>query len=206
MAPEHAELLSSIGGVEAMAAMLRRVRADRVLSPEQLAARIRYPVRLIVRLEAGEVPDPSIATATALARGCEVSVALFVASFALPRGEPLPWPREHLPSRHGQDGPIPGARGLGAMLRELRLSRDWSQRELAARTGVAPTYLSSMERGTVQRPRLLTLTRISHAFASSAPAQVAHLTRLAQAYAGEIDAPPLRRLGRDRLSARDRRS
>lgn len=47
-------------------------------------------------------------------------------------------------------------------LREVRLSRLWSQRELAQRAGVAERTIISIERG--QRPpRLLTMRRIADA-------------------------------------------
>lgn len=36
------------------------------------------------------MPEPSVLTATMLARACEVSVSLLAASYALPAHEPLP--------------------------------------------------------------------------------------------------------------------
>jgi ribosome-binding protein aMBF1 (putative translation factor) len=57
---EQDELAQSIGGVRALAAMLRRVRADRDLSPEQLAARLQRSVAYVSALESARAPDPTL--------------------------------------------------------------------------------------------------------------------------------------------------
>jgi transcriptional regulator with XRE-family HTH domain len=189
MSNDHGDLLASIGGTGAVAAMLRRVRQDRALSVAQVAARIERPASYVERLEAAELPEPSVLTATLLARGCEVSVSLFAASFALPLEDPLPWPREHRPTRRVRQRAIPGARALGATLRELRLHRNWSQLELASRAGMSPSHVGAIERGTVRSPLLLTVARLGRAFATTTPAQIAHASHLAQSYAGELEAP-----------------
>ncbi len=36
---------------------------------------------------------------------------------------------------------------FGERLRQLRLARDWTQEELAARSGLHPTYVGGVERG-----------------------------------------------------------
>jgi transcriptional regulator with XRE-family HTH domain len=56
----------------------------------------------------------------------------------------------------------PTARSLGQVLRQLRLSRQLSQAELAAIIGVHRTYLSGIERGT-RNPTLHVLRRIADA-------------------------------------------
>jgi transcriptional regulator with XRE-family HTH domain len=196
---EQEDVAASIGGVVALAAMLRRVRADRAFSQEEVAARIQRPAGFVARLESADVPEPSVLTVALLASACEVSVSLFVASFALPTDDPLPWPREHRPPSRRRRATFPGARALGATLRELRYQRNWSQQELGARAGMSASHIGALERGAIQSPLLLTVARIGRGFATTPTAQVAHTTHLAQAYAGEIKAPPLRHMGRDRI-------
>jgi transcriptional regulator with XRE-family HTH domain len=209
---DDGELLASIGGLEGLAEMLRRVRADRGLSQDEIAAHVGRRRRFVEQIECARAPQNAhVLTVTLLARAGEVSVGLFVASFARPREDPLPWPREHQPPWHhaiirpgatfgdtyrdlSAHGAIAGAGALGATLRELRVrQRDWPQRELAARTGINQRYLSSLERGAVPFPLLLTLARLGRAFGATTAAQIAYATKLAQSYAGEIEAPPLGR-------------
>lgn len=206
------ELLASIGGLQGLGEMARRVRTDRGLSQEELAERMGRRKRFVEQLECARAPQNAhVLTVTLLARAGEVSVGLFVASFARPTEDPLPWPREHRPVRQHASirpgtslgatyrallaqGAIAGAEALGATLRELRVrGRDWPQRELAARTGMNQRSISCLERGTVPYPLLLTITRIGRAFGTTVAEQLAYTTQLAQAYAGEIDAPPLGR-------------
>ena len=209
---DDVELLSSIGGLDGLAEMLRRVRGDRGLSQEEVAERVGRRRRFVEQIECGRAPQNAhVLTVALLSRACEVSVGLFVASFARPREDPLPWPREHRSPRRAvsirpgatfgdtyrdllaQDA-IAGAPALGATLRDLRVrQRDWPQRELAARTGINQRYLSSLERGAVPYPLLLTLTRLGRACGATTAEQIAYTTRLAQTYAGEIEAPPLGR-------------
>lgn len=204
------ELLASVGGLQGLGEMVRRVRTDRGLSQPELADRIGRRKRFVEQIECARAPaNAHVLTVTLLAQAGEVSVGLFVASFARPREDPLPWPREHRPARQraslrpgtslGQtyrdlraQGAIAGAAALGATLRELRVrGRDWSQGELAARTGINQRSISCIERGTVPYPLLLTITRIGRAFGTTVAEQLAYTTQLAQAYAGEIEAPPL---------------
>jgi transcriptional regulator with XRE-family HTH domain len=187
------ELPASIGGPLAMAAMLRRVRHDRGLSEKELAARIDRPVSLVTRLEAAEITDPGLLTAAILARGCEVSVALFAVAFSLPVGEPLPWPREHQPALVGERiAHFPRTPAMGATIRDLRLRKGWTVLELAGRTGIHRNHLSAIERGAGQGVRLLTLTRIGYGFATSTAERLRYVALLAMSYAGEIEAPPAR--------------
>jgi len=188
------ELTRSIGGAVALAAMLRRVRADRDLTYEQLAARIYCTPAWIAALEIARSRDLTLATVSLLAHACEVSVALFVASFALPAGEPLPWPREH---RAPVDPPhvrLAGPVAFGATLREERLRLNWSTAALGERAGLHEGAVGRLERGHVAFPTLLVVTRLARALATTPSRQIAHAAQLAQTYAGEIPAPPLRRI------------
>jgi len=189
------ELARSIGGVGGLAAMLRRVRADRNLAPDVLALRMERPVSYVELLESARAPVPTLLTVSLLAYGCEVSVALFVASFALPIGEPLPWPREHRPPSEYPHVRVAGPRAFGATLREERYQLNWSTAELAARTGVDRSRIGKLERGQVPAPTLLTVTQLAHALAATTPRRIAYATQLAQSYAGEIPSPRLRRVG-----------
>ena len=143
--------------------------------------------------------SPNLLTVTLLARATEVSVALFVASFARPRTDSLVWPGEFVRLSHPA-GAIPGGAALGATLRQLRIDRNWSQERLGDRTRINPRILSSLERGTGLSPLVLTLTRIGRGFGDTAVEQVAIATQLAQSFAGEIPAPPLRRIYADRYA------
>lgn len=195
------ELPDTIAGIGGLAAMSIRLRAARGLSEAQLAAKVGRPARFVARIEASEVRAPTLLTAMLLARACEVSVTLFVASFALPREDPLPWPREHRPPERTPDA-VPGAAAMGATLRRLRLDRNWSQYDLAMRSGLSQSKISHLERGAGVAPRLLTVTRLSRAFAAVTALQISYAAQLAQAYAGEVEAPPLSGNQRDRLEPR----
>lgn len=186
------ELSRSIGGAEALAEMLRRVRHDRELSERDLALRLYRPVDFVVRLEAAQVADLDLWTAAKLARCCEVSISLLVVSFALPKLEPLPWPRDHRPGSTDIDAEeFPGGRAMGATLRELRLRQRWTIWQLAERSGIHASHIGRIERGGVASPGLLILVRFAHAFAALRAAQLACIALLAMSYAGEIPAPPL---------------
>lgn len=189
------ELSRSIGGVQALAAMLRRVRTDRDLTQGQLAKRIRYPAAYVVALETARRRAPTLLTASLLAYACEVSVSLFVVSFALPAGEPLPWPRERRPLADPAQVRLGGPRALGASLREARFALNWSIADLSVRSGLSRSTIGSLERGVVAAPALLTVTRLGRALAHTTPRQIEHASQLAQSYAGEIPAPKLRRVG-----------
>ncbi len=197
MTDEPDDLAESIGGVRALAAMLRRLRADRDLTEAQLAARIERPPDYIIALESARAAEPTLLTVALLASACEVSVSLFVASFALPLGSPLPWPREHHPADRTRVR-FAGARAFGATLRAERLRRHWSQAELGARAGVNRAMIGRLERGEISLPTLLMVTQLGRAFATSTASQIAHASRLAQSFAGEIHAPRLSRMQRDR--------
>jgi len=202
----HAELAQSIGGVHALAAMLRRVRADRRLSTEQLAARIERAPAYVSALESARVPDPTLLTAALLAQGCEVSVSLFVASFALPLGEPLPWPREHRPPGEHPPLRLAGPGALGATLRDERYRLNWSTGELAERAGLTRGEIGRLERGEVAAPALVTVTQLGRALATTTTRQVAHATQLAQSYAGEIPPRDCGVWGQNRISTSRRAS
>lgn len=49
---------------------------------------------------------------------------------------------------------------VGALIRERRKARGWSQQELAGRLDMAQTYLSRLERGEVELPQRATLERL----------------------------------------------
>jgi len=188
------DLAALIGGVHGLAAMLRRVRADRELTYEQLAERIDSAPALIDALESARWPDPTLATVSLLGYGCEVSVSLFVASFALPIGEPLPWPREHRPPSDPPHVRLAGPHAFGATLCEERYRLNWTQAYLGERAGLKEIEVGKLERGQVPAPALLTVTRLARALADTTPRQIAHATLLARSYAGEITARPLRKL------------
>jgi transcriptional regulator with XRE-family HTH domain len=188
------DLAQSIAGVRGLAAMLRRLRADRDFTQEQLATRLAWAVEYVTDLENARGPKPSLLTISLLAYGCEVSVSLFVASFALPIGEPLPWPREHRPLSDPPHVRLAGPRAFGATLREERYRLNWTQAYLAERAGLRHQETSKLERGSVVAPALLTVTRLARALADTTPRRIAHATQLARSYAGEIAAPPLRRV------------
>jgi transcriptional regulator with XRE-family HTH domain len=189
------ELAQSIGGAHALAAMLRRVRADRDLPVDLLALRIERPVSYVSALESARAPVPTLLTVALLAYGCEVSVSLFVASFALPLGDPLPWPREHRPPGEYPHVRLAGPRAFGATLREERYRLNWSTAELATRARVHRTRIGALERGQIAAPTLLTVTQLAYALGATTPRRIAYATQLAQSYAGEIRAPRLRRIG-----------
>lgn len=197
MSSGHDELLEEIGGGKAMGEMLGRVRHDRELSRAELARRAGRADAYLANLEAGRIAAPTLLTATTLARACDVSVGLLVASFALRRGEPLPWPREQRLRATAGDNGQGGAPALGATLRRMRIDRNWSQDEVAAKLTSRTSWVGSLERGEIKSPSLLTLVRLGRAFAAIPALQVAYAVRLAQSYAGEIESPPLYRLGRD---------
>lgn len=62
------------------------------------------------------------------------------------------------PPREGN----PPREGLGERISRLRRKRDWSQRELARRTGTRGSQISKYERGDYE-PRLEVLSRIAEA-------------------------------------------
>lgn len=194
MTDDADELARSIGGVGGLAAMLRRVRGDRDLTQQQLASRIQSTVAYVSSVESARTPDPTLLTVSLLAYGCEVSVSLFVASFALPIEAPLPWPREHRPPSDPPLVRLAGPRAFGATLRAERYRLNWSQAYLGERAGLTELVVGKLERGQVAAPALLDVTRLARALADTTPRQIAHATQLARSYAGEIPAPSLRRL------------
>lgn len=62
-------------------------------------------------------------------------------------------------SRHAND---PALLALGAAIRRCRQARGVSQEELAHRSAVDRSYMSSIERGG-QNPGVLTVVRVAHA-------------------------------------------
>jgi len=52
---------------------------------------------------------------------------------------------------------------LGANIRQLRDQKNWSQEELAVRTGLHRTYISSLERG-LRNPTIIVLEKIARAY------------------------------------------
>ncbi|MEQ1735808.1 MAG: helix-turn-helix transcriptional regulator [Rhodoglobus sp.] len=54
------------------------------------------------------------------------------------------------------------SRALGAVVREVRGRRGWSQEELSERAGLDRTYVSGLERG-LRSPNLRTLDRVAAA-------------------------------------------
>lgn len=56
---------------------------------------------------------------------------------------------------------------LGDKLKELRGQRDWTQQELAKRSGVKRGYLASIEAGLVKNPSALVFLRLASAFGIS---------------------------------------
>jgi transcriptional regulator with XRE-family HTH domain len=62
-------------------------------------------------------------------------------------------------SRHAND---PALLALGAAIRRCRQARGVSQEELAHRSAVDRSYMSSIERGG-QNPGVLTIVRVAHA-------------------------------------------
>ena len=52
---------------------------------------------------------------------------------------------------------------LGANIRQLRDQKNWSQEELAERTGLHRTYISSLERG-LRNPTVIVLEKIARAY------------------------------------------
>ena len=53
--------------------------------------------------------------------------------------------------------------GMGRKIAELRLLNGWSQKELAKRVLISPSYISRIEEGNIPRPRAKTLARIADA-------------------------------------------
>jgi transcriptional regulator with XRE-family HTH domain len=53
---------------------------------------------------------------------------------------------------------------FGSNVRALRLARNWTQAELAARIGVRPNYVTHIEAGRKRNPKLDTLCKLRHAF------------------------------------------
>lgn len=194
--PESAaELLSRIGGRDGLAEITTRVREDRGLSRTEFAARLGRNARFIEPIENGRgAADMYLSTVMLLAQAGEVSIGLFVASYARPKDDPLPWPREHRPPRRRRRQLDVAARAFGATLRHLRVRQmDWAQEDLAELSGLTQGYLSKLELGQVPKPRILTVTRLGRTFGSTPAEQIAYATQLAQSYAGEIDAPQLGR-------------
>jgi transcriptional regulator with XRE-family HTH domain len=120
---------------------------------------------------------------------------LFVASFALPIGDPLPWPREHRPPGNHPQVRLAGPTAFGATLRDERYRLNWSMADLGERAHLTTAEIGKLERGEVAAPTLLTVTQLGRALAATPRRQIAHATQLAQSYAGEIPAPRLRRVG-----------
>src|SRR5207248_1925289 len=71
---------------------------------------------------------------------------------------------------HGKGGCVRvGAQMVGPLIRARREARGLSQAELAARTGLAPAYISRIERGAVVRPRRATLQKLGSALGFRVP-------------------------------------
>lgn len=191
--PAPDALLATIGGTRAMGRMLERVRRDADLTPGQLATRIGRDTRLIRHLEAGKKSHPNVLLATQLAHACEASVALLVASFALPKDDPLPWPRKQWALPGARELQPAGADALGAAIREERLQRGWAQDDLGVLIGTDGSYVSAIEAGGPRRrPTFLTVIRFGYALAATTPERVAHAVFFARVYAGEVEGPPMR--------------
>lgn len=190
-------LLRLIGGREGIAEMTRRVREDRGLSRAEFAGRMGRRARFLEPIENGRgTRDMHLSTVMLLARAGEVSIGLFVASYARPKDDPLPWPREHRPPRQPARARQVrvAARALGATLRHIRVrQKNWPQQQLSDLSGMTQGYLSQLELGHVLAPRLLTVVRLGRTFGTTPAERIAYATQLAQSYAGEITAP---RLGR----------
>jgi transcriptional regulator with XRE-family HTH domain len=64
-----------------------------------------------------------------------------------------------MPSRHAND---PALVALGAAIRRCRRVQGVSQEELAHRSAIDRSYMSSIERGS-QNPGILSIIRVAHA-------------------------------------------
>ena len=58
---------------------------------------------------------------------------------------------------------------FGERLRQLRLARDWTQEELAARSGLHSTYVGGIERGE-RNVSLDNILKLAHALGEHPPA------------------------------------
>lgn len=68
----------------------------------------------------------------------------------------------HLPYRKGTVREVPGH--IGQRIKQLRLERGYSLTELAAKAGVAKSYLSNIERQVQSNPSMLFLQKIGKVF------------------------------------------
>ena len=76
------------------------------------------------------------------------------------------------------DGPPGGRAAFGHILRLLRASRRLSSRRAAALAGLAPSYLSRIERGKVSPPPEKTIARIARVLGSDPDDLVALSARI----------------------------
>lgn len=95
---------------------------------------------------------------------------------------------------------------VGERLREMRLSRGLSLRELGTRTGLSPTLLSQVERG-VTEPSLLTLRKLAGCFEESIVAlfadPAAPSVSISRPGHRSVLSAPLNQLGYERLTPGD---
>jgi transcriptional regulator with XRE-family HTH domain len=65
----------------------------------------------------------------------------------------------------GEAGPIIGQ--LGERIKELRIGRGWSLRQLARQSGISHTHVAQIERGEVKEPSVLKVVAIATTFGVS---------------------------------------
>jgi len=156
-------------------ATLRQYRQQRRLSQQALAVRTGIRRSYIGQIERG-LRNVSVLALLRLAHALDIPAAWLLARLDTRAPLALPVTYTPLPPRGAREVAVPDARTLfippgdqatllallGATLRQYRQQRRLSQRELAARTSLAASYICDIEQGQ-RNISVLSLVRIAEA-------------------------------------------
>ncbi len=169
-------------GLNRLASLCRRLRLSQGLTLEEAAERSDIDVRHVQLIEAG-TGNPTVATLVRVARGLGVGLDVLMGGKADGRGTGVseavsPYRAEGTSAREvdAESDAIVATR-----VKSMRLAQDWSQAELAVRSGLSQGAVQAVEART-KSPTLRTLDALAQALgittaALLAPVQVSRKSR-----------------------------
>ncbi len=169
-------------GLRRLAELCRRLRLSQGLTLEEAAERSDIDVRHVQLIEAG-TGNPTVATLVRVARG--LGVGLDVLMGGKPEGRSSGVSEavsSYRPERtNTKEADLESDAIVAARVKSMRLAQDWSQAELAARSGLSQGAVQAVEART-KSPTLRTLDALASALgittaALLAPIQVYRKTR-----------------------------
>lgn len=150
-------------GLKRLASLCRKLRLSQGLTLEEAAERSDIDVRHVQLIEAG-TGNPTVATLVRVARGLGVGLDVLMGGKADGRATGV---SEAMSTYRGEKASTREINAesdaiVAARVKSMRLAQDWSQAELAARSGLSQGAIQAVEART-KSPTLRTLDAIAKA-------------------------------------------